>query len=56
MSNSYIYYIGEECPRDLYIIVGDDFCKNRCRYNHREFDPNNQKIIYCKYRHEESCE
>lgn len=54
MNVSYLYYVGEECPRDLYIIVGDDFCKNRCQYCDKQVTGVDGKIIkiYCKYLNE----
>ena len=58
MSSSYLYYIGEECPRDIYIEVGDDFCMNRCPYKDK-IVVNERGLVtklYCKYHHEKSCE
>lgn len=51
MDMPYLYYVGEECPRDIYIEAGDDFCINRCQYCDRLGTDVNGKIIkiYCKY-------
>lgn len=51
MDVSYLYYIGEECPRDIYIEVGDDFCISRCPYKDKVVVNERGSVtkIYCKY-------